>query len=210
MDSKYHIEINRKALSDHFSERALKTINRSNISQDSIRNLIGHDCYHFDNNTFSEGFEYIAQQTASIVEAVGNAEFKPARAAFGRLLHAWQDFYSHSNYVRLWLDANQQALPEEIIHDDENIISHPDLHSGKIYGFFEFLALLPVITSIITPHMPDDSHAKMNLDNPRKGPLFDYAYHAAIKRTKTCYNELMHELEQQGINSDLILGFRGQ
>jgi len=210
MNSKYHIQITSKALADHFSGRALKTINRANICQDSIKNQIKHDWLHFDSNTFTEGFDYIKKQKEIAVEAIEMGEFKSARAAFGRLLHTWQDFYSHSNYVRLWLEANQTTSPEEIIHDDDNILSHPDLRSGMNYGFLEYLALLPILTSFITPRMPDDSHAKMNLDSPRSGPLFYYAYNAALKRTTTCYDELMIELKRLETNSSLIAGFRDQ
>jgi len=52
MNVKYHIEITRKALSNHFSEKALRTILRANINQDSIKNQINHDHFHFDSNTF--------------------------------------------------------------------------------------------------------------------------------------------------------------
>jgi hypothetical protein len=210
MNSKYHIEITCKALSEHFSERALKTIIHGNIRQDSIKNQIGHDWYHFDSNTFAEGFAYIEQQRKNAIDAIMQDDFMPARTAFGRLLHTWQDFYSHSNYVRLWLEANPSASPDEIIHDDKNILHNPDLRSGMNYGFMEYLALLPVLSSIITPHMPDDSHAKMNLDSPRSGILFVYAYNAAIKRTTTCYDELIDELSQRKVSSELLSGFRDQ
>lgn len=210
MNAKYHIKITRKALSAHFSEPALKTIIRANIHQDSIRNQIGHDYYHFDSNSFEEGFNYIHQQKLRAADAIENSDFHTAQVAFGRLLHTWQDFYAHSNYVRLWTEQNKPASASEIVHDDDRILTHHDLRSGLNYGFIEYLALLPVLSSIITPHMPDDSHAKMNLDSPRSGPLFEYAFTAACKRTETCYDDLMYEVENRKTDKSKISGFKGK
>ncbi len=210
MNAKYHIEITRKALSNHFSEKALRTILRANINQDSIKNQINHDHFHFDSNTFEEGFDYIQQQNWIVINAIDLSDFRTAQKAFGRVLHTWQDFYSHSNYVRLWCEQNQQAGPSEIIHNDETIMNHPDLRSGINYGLFEYLALLPGLSSIITPLMPNDSHAKMNLDTPRSGPLFEFAFTAARKRTKDCLTLVLKELAMKNVNGEKILGFLSQ
>ena len=210
MNAKYHIEITRKALSNHFSEKSLKIILRANINQDSIKNQINHDYLHFDSNTFEEGFDYIQQQNWIVIDAIDLSDFRTAQKAFGRVLHTWQDFYSHSNYVRLWCEQNREAGPSEIIHNDESIMNHPDLRSGMNYGLVEYLALLPGLSSIITPLMPDDSHAKMNLDTPRSGPLFHFAFTAACKRTKDCFDKLIKELVVKKVGCRKVLGFTSQ
>ncbi|HEY5901003.1 MAG TPA: hypothetical protein VIU39_00510, partial [Anaerolineales bacterium] len=38
--------------------------------------------------------------------------------------------------------------------------------------------------------LPRDSHAHMNLDSAERGPAFEYAYHAAIKRTRYEFEEI--------------------
>jgi len=37
---------------------------------------------------------------------------------------------------------------------------------------------------LVIPRLPRDSHAWMNLDSEACGPLFEYAFYAAIKRTR--------------------------
>ena len=37
----------------------------------------------------------------------------PARQSFGRLTHAAQDFYAHSNYIALWRESHPEAAPNE-------------------------------------------------------------------------------------------------
>jgi ABC-type bacteriocin/lantibiotic exporter with double-glycine peptidase domain len=210
MKTKYHIEITHNALQQHFSAEALNTIIKANIAQDRIKFQFGHDYIHFDSNAFAAGFEYIALQEKIIFDCVNSRDYKVARKAFGRLTHSWQDFYSHSNYVKLWLAKEERRSPEEIRFNDNEILTSLDLKSGKNYGVIEFVALLPCISKLVTPLMPEDSHAKMNLDSPTSGPHFAYAYWAAFKRTLDIYNRTYLQLSENDINSDQISAFHGQ
>jgi len=133
MKKSYHIAITKESLEDRFADNPLKIIIRANISQDRISNQFGHDYIHFDGSAFSEGFNYIDQQTDLVIQNVGEKKFIQAQKALGRLLHTWQDFYSHSNYVTLWLEKNPDSIPVDIEHDDSKIIEGPELKSGKNY-----------------------------------------------------------------------------
>jgi hypothetical protein len=210
MKSRYHREITRKALADHFSEEALQTIIKANIGQDKIKYQFGHPYIHFDSNAFEAGFAYISQQEDQLIKNITQERYTPAREALGRILHAWQDFYSHSNYIRLWVKDHPEAQPEEIDPADPYCMDNPDLRSGEVYGLMEFLALLPVLTKIITPLMPDDSHAKMNLDSPDSGDLFSFNKSAAFKRTVMVYERIRARCVEKNINPSKFDRFIGK
>jgi hypothetical protein len=210
MKSKYHIEITTSALSEHFSQNALQTIIRANILQDRLRYQLQHDYIHFDSNDFERGFRYIQEQQELTISSIDVSDFTTARKAFGHICHSWQDFYSHSNYVRLWVNRVGFIPPCEIPHDDKQIMDSPQLKSGINYGLPDFLALIPGLRNVITPLMPEDSHARMNLDSPKSGKLFDYAYFAALKRTDACFKELLIELNTKSVTEKKISDFRGK
>ncbi len=100
----YHRAITTQALGGFFSPPALESIIFANLGQDHwLYGQIGHPEYHFDQNAFPAGWAYIERNRMifrSSLEAGGNAL---AHQALGRLTHAAQDFYAHSNYVTLWL-----------------------------------------------------------------------------------------------------------
>jgi hypothetical protein len=196
MNTKYHIEITRTALESHFSNKALERIIRANIRQDRVAYMLGHDHIHFDGSSFNAGFRYIADQEKLLFEHLALKKYHQAQEAFGRITHSWQDLYSHSNYVQLWRQKHAHQPPEAIIPNDAEIINHPNFASGKNYGLIEFLAMVPVLTSLIIPRMPSDSHAKMNLDSPASGPNFYFAYWAAYKSTQTAYENLIEKLSK--------------
>lgn len=210
MKTKYHIEITRKALNGHFSSQALETVIHANIRQDRIKYMFGHDHLHFDSSAFTKGFEYISSQKSLISSGIEEGNHTLARQALGRLTHSWQDFYSHSNYVQLWIDRYGNQSPEKITHEDAQIMHHPELKSGEIYGVFEFIALLPGISKFIKPLMPENSHARMNLDSPASGDFFDYAYYAAVKQTRIVFDTIMLQLIRKNIKHSEITRFTGQ
>jgi len=204
MDKPYHSKIMTQALEKHFSKRAFDTILRANLRQDNLRGQIGHPEFHFDDNGIDQGNAYIAQQYEIIHAALADGSLVQAWEAFGRLTHAAQDFYAHSNYVKLWLDRSAQGLnpadigseiplPEVITPSDPIILESPDLITGRIYLPWEilsFLGLAPLMRRLL----PGDSHTSMNLDNPRQGALFPYAMVAARKRTVGEFENLRAEL----------------
>jgi hypothetical protein len=192
MLTQYHIEIMFTALGDHFSARALAAITNANIYQDGLGGLFGHDEFHCDNNAFDKTYAYIERQRALVVSSLASSDIKTAWEAFGRFLHAAQDFYAHSNYITLWLysfdpsTGSGQATPPpppEVDAMDPSLIDSPNLRSGKTYYPFELLYFIPNMRKLSLRILPHDSHAWMNLDTPEQGFKFDYAMQAAIKRT---------------------------
>ncbi|MCB2203039.1 hypothetical protein KQH56_03445 [bacterium] len=191
MKSRYHREITIKALSPYFTEPALDEIVQANLRQDRPLNQIGHDYIHFDGSAFDEGFAYIRELQTDLINDIERGDFKTARRSFGRMTHSWQDYYSHSNYVRLWYAAHPESPAEQIDPMDPSIMTDDDLVSGKNYGLIEFLAMIPGLDRLVVPRMPANSHAKMNLDSPAAGPMFAFNYQAALKRTQQGYQELL-------------------
>ncbi len=209
MKTKYHIEITLNALKGRFSSHALDDIVHANIKHNRIKNQFGHDYIHFDGSAFAQGFSYIDEQKEIILNSIDKTNFMQARSALGRLCHSWQDFYSHSNYVKLWLEKCNAQNPKEVDPDDQQIMQHPDLKSGKNYGIIEFIAMLPILSSLITSRMPADSHARMNLDSPKAGDLFQFAYWASLKRTQIECDRLIDKLQALQIDPVRIQSFKG-
>lgn len=193
-----HKEITRRALGENFSQRALDAIIAANLHQDIFFSQFGHDQFHFDNNDFNGSRAYIEEQRSLIKPALERGKVLPAWQALGRLTHTAQDFYAHTNYVDLWLVCQPndlQPAPSEIDPLDDALIENPALRSGKFYYPMEAFSFIPVIKKFVIPLLPRDSHAWMNLDSAKRGPMFEYALFAAIKRTKYEY-----ELTAQGLS----------
>ncbi len=195
-----HDKMLRSALGDKVSPRALSVMIDANIGLDSLLNQLGHDEYHFDNNAFQESRAYIESQHLLIRPAIERGEARRAWEAFGRLTHTAQDFYSHSNYVDLWLAVQPNGLvpgAKEIDPLDDALVENPSLRSGKMYFPLGFLSFVPGIKKLVIPHMPRDSHAWMNLDSEARGPMFEYAFYAAVKRTRFEFETVMKGLSRE-------------
>lgn len=201
-----HKKILRHALGETFSLRALEGITTANLRQDALNAQFGHDEYHFDNNVFAGSRAYIEEQRALIKPALEGGHPLSAWEAFGRLTHTAQDFYSHSNYVDLWLVCQPNGMrpaPSEIDPLDDTLIENPSLRSGKFYYPLEALSFVPYLKKWVIPHLPRDSHAWMNLDSRERGPMFEYAFHAAVKRTRVEY-----DLTARAISGELLQAFK--
>lgn len=184
----------------------MKKIIAANLYQDRIAAQVGHDEYHFDNSAFEKGYAYIEEQRALAIESLRANEVPVAWAAFGRLTHSAQDFYAHSNYVDMWLarqDGTHPA-PSEIDPVDQTLIDSPELHSGKIYPL-ELLSLVPGLKIPVLYMLPRDAHGWMNLDTPKQGPRFDFAFHAAVKRTR-----IEFEKTTTGLQDEWVAAFLGR
>jgi hypothetical protein len=182
----FHVEMTRLAVGENFSSNALEKIIEANLYQDRLLGQIGHDEYHFDGNAFEKSYAYVEEQRALTVSSLMTNDSLSAWSAFGRLTHAVQDFYSHSNYVDLWLSRHTDGsvpTPSEIAPLDPDLINAPALRSGKIY-LLEALNLIRPLKPLVKYLLPLDAHAWMNLDSPKQGPNFAYAFQAAVKRTK--------------------------
>ncbi|MBI3163024.1 MAG: hypothetical protein HYZ23_10960 [Chloroflexi bacterium] len=187
-----HKEMTREALADKVSPRALEVIIAANIKQDSLRGQVGHDEFHFDNNALDESNQYIREQRGFVLASLLSPGVLSAWIAFGRLTHTAQDFYSHTNYVALWLDQFNGAppAPPEIDPVQKSIVESPGLYSGKLYFPLDYLYFVPLLGKALLPFLPTDSHGKMNLDSPKQGTMFEYARAAAIKRTQVEFETL--------------------
>ncbi len=196
----HHREILQEALQGKISQNALKIISDANARQDYLRGQIGHDEYHFDNNAFDESYAYIEENHNQIITALKNGLVEEAWKAFGRLSHTAQDFYAHSNYIPLWLaQFDEENIPpaSEVIHNDQNILQSPKLHSGKLYYPLELLSYIPPLKKYIMPHLPKDSHAWMNIDSPAQGAIFDYTFAAAVKVTQEKWGKILDNLSDK-------------
>ncbi len=152
-----HVHIMRRALTDKFSPHALDLMIQANVRQDGLFNQLGHDEYHFDGNAFAASRAYIEQQRALIRPALEAGKVEQAWQAFGRLTHTAQDFYSHSNYVDLWLACQPNGMVPgagEIDPLDDTLIENPSLRSGKMYYPLGVLSFVPGLKMLIIPRMP--------------------------------------------------------
>lgn len=52
----------------------------------------------------------------------------------------------------------------------------------------------PSWDTFLHPLLPADTHIRMNLDQPKSGPLFPYAYVAARKRTEEAFKTLTEQI----------------
>ena len=202
-----HAEITRRALVALLTTHALDSIVAANLQLDAPWNQLGHDELHFDNNAFDRSNSFITGQRALIRPALESGRPRGAWQAFGRLTHTAQDFYSHSNYVTLWLARQPNGArpaPTEIEPLDAGIMESPALHSGRPHMPFGVLSFVPGIGKWVDRMLPPDSHARMNLDSAARGPDFEYAFHAAAMRTVHEYRLLTASLPLA-----LILRFRG-
>lgn len=196
------------SLGGRFSPRAMSVIIQANVGQDRLAGQVGHDEFHFDNNAFDKSYAYIEAQRALVVSSLKSGDANSAWQAFGRFLHSAQDFYAHSNYITLWLDrfdGQAPPPPPEVDPLDPSLIHSPDLRSGKIYLPLEALYFFRKTRALSLRLLPKDSHAWMNLDTPEQGFKFDYAMHAAIKRTV-----IEFEKTTEGFSEEMCRLFLGQ
>ncbi len=199
MLKQFHIEMIQLTLGEKFSSRALDKIIAANLYQDRFLAQIGHDEYHFDGNAFDKSYAYLEEQRALTVSSLMANDAPSAWSAFGRLTHTAQDFYSHSNYVDLWLSCQPEGTiptPSEIDPVDPDLINTRALRSGKVYLPLEALYHFHVLRPLLMHILPRDSHAWMNLDSPKQGSNFAYAFQAALKRTKIEFKKTTKELPE--------------
>lgn len=202
MQARYHAEITTQALEQYFSPPALQAVIAANLGQDGLRGQVGHPEFHFDESCFAGGEAYMQQQRDLILAALRQGQPAPAWQAFGRLVHAAQDFYAHSNYVRLWLAKcapSGQPAAQAIDPLDASILNDPALISGRLYYPWEVLSFIPGLEKLMQRLLPADSHTRMNLDAPQRGPLFDYACAAACKRSQHEFERLAEMLDEQAL-----------
>ena len=181
MLTRYHTKITSEALADCFSPRALSAITKANNHQDRLSGQFGHDEYHVDNNSFKQSHAYMEEQRALVISSLNAKDAPSARSAFGRLTHTAQDFYSHSNYITLWLsrfDGGARPAPTEIDPVDLTLLSSPDLHSGKVYYPIELFYYIKPLRRFVLSRIPRDSRCDDGLERAEQGEqeLADFAH----------------------------------
>ena len=211
MHKAFHIQLCRSALSGSFSAGALEIIIRANLGQDSLLNLLRSE-FHFDANAFDRAFDYCRDQEVRVLRSLLQADITEARRAFGRLTHALQDYYAHSNYAALWLEAHPGYKPARdgpVDPVDPEIMGSSRLIAARVYYPLEALSIFPGLVPAIQRRLPADSHANMNLDHPGRGPLFEYAMSAARQRTWLCSRELTGRISME-IGHEALEQFTGK
>lgn len=209
MYPKYHKMVTAKAIGIYFDAVALAQIVKANLQQDALQNQLGnHPYFHFDDNKIAESLAYIDVEHNRIVKLIGTPNAGPLqRAAFGRLCHSVQDFYSHSNYVKLWVEAQHDltmTTPEAINGLDDQILKHPALRTGQFVIWRDWIYSIPLIKNLVRRiYVPPNSHEAMHLDSPERGPLFVYSLMAAQQRTEHEYHRVERALREAGGQSVL-------
>jgi hypothetical protein len=160
---------------------------------------VKHPHFHFDANAFEASYAYIEEQRQIVLDTLkSERELTSAWKAFGRLTHSVQDFYAHTNYAQLWVDAHpngSEPSSSQIEVLNPKVLQHPELHSGNVY-FWDWLVFVPGFYNLAYRLTPEDSHTHMNLDHPGRGPLFPYAFEAAVKRTVYEYEQIAEKLDE--------------
>jgi hypothetical protein len=208
LDALYHRQVLQRAIGLRLSPRAHAAVLAANLDQDSLRRLLNFE-RHFDNSLFAEGLAYIESCRA---KAAAAASRDAAWDAFGRLAHTAQDFYSHSNYVALWLQQfgpGTAPAPDQIDGLDSRLLHHPALVSGRIYLPLEAITFFTSLRPLARRWLPRDSHAWMNLDNPSRGPLFPYSIEAAVQRTRVEFDRTLAAIGE-GQGEEAMRGFLDQ
>jgi hypothetical protein len=200
MESKYHAIITRNAVGEYFEPVALDQVIQANMSQDKLIYLLGSKPhFHFDDNKINESLAYVNSLHNSIIKLTdSDSTGKLQREAFGRISHAVQDFYAHSNYVDLWLEENggvENIEPDKIDGLVDHLLHHPDLNTGDFKIWRDFIYYIPIINNIVKKiYIPKSSHEAMNLDSPERGIKFNYTMAAAQQRTLHEYTRIIKQL----------------
>ncbi len=183
-----HREISQAGLSaqlKNFTPQDIATIVNANLDQDKWDEGQPHPEYHFDNNKLLAGKVYVDSQYA-LIRATSNPQ--EALEAFGKILHAQQDFYAHTNFVELYRDYFHQhsghyPLPREIpLYQDAlknpqlRTILQTQLKSGE-FSRAEF-----ILKDLFHLNHDPNSHEMMNKDGPGR-PLYPEAKDLAERQT---------------------------
>lgn len=201
MDTQYHIETTRQVLGTWFAPHAITQVIRANVAQDSLAGLFGAQAYrHFCDPVIDHSRAYIESEHALIARlAQARAPADRQRAAFGRLLHTVQDFYSHSNYIDLWLTVHGDGAPDAIDGLDRKLIASPELRVGEWIFWRDSLYYIPVLGRLLRRvWLPPGSHEAMKLDSPAQGPRFRLALATARQRTQVEYRRAVDSIARAG------------
>lgn len=181
-----HEEISEAHLSSLLTPDEVRVVERANRGQDDLIRGQNHSEYHFDNGQIKEGFEFIQGQYALIAKTGDKEE---ALQALGKILHAQQDFYAHTNYIELYrehflADHHRTPQPSEIPLYEE--ARRDPSFAGQLAAQLRsghFSRLEFVLKDLPNLNQDPNSHEKMNKDNPSR-PLYPEAKDLAERQTK--------------------------
>jgi hypothetical protein len=134
--SQFDTKIHTNQISEYLpllNNKALELINKSQEKTDSLIPVYGgqySNYYHFDNNKLSESTQKINEGYRNALESFSSSP-DDIFIYFGRITHALQDFYSHSN----WYELSKAGFTQDQRLLDEG------------YGFFQELRPLQAIGS---------------------------------------------------------------
>lgn len=194
MKTKHHISITKQAIADKFSDEALAVILKANVGQDALRYQFGHDHYHYDNGQFAKSDAYVQRLRKECVRFVVGGDLLEAWRSFGKLSHAAQDFYAHSNYIELIRNTKDELV--EIPPRDTDGALPPGIISGKVYYPFEAITFIPGIPQVVNTWFPADSHARLNKDDPER-EHFEDAFRLAVSATLTELGKITQQLTEE-------------
>ncbi len=192
MKLNYHRNMVRKSLKKAgFGSKCIECAVEGNEKQDAIS---GQDDtnWHFDGCDFDGGAKFIRDQWAEIDKLIkGGCEKNlcDIMKAWGRISHAVQDFYAHSNWVELgnkdiW-DLDPKSLPEEMVSGIWIVSLYVCVKEGKACPTHGLLS-----------HDYDD----ISKDKPGR-PNFGKALRLAVKATDSLANELKRKLPKDCFNA---------
>jgi len=170
MKARFHIQMTRSALRGLNSDCIQKVID-ANLGQDAVVGGVFVPEYHFDDCCFREGLGYLSEQRKIIgrnCSERGCEGLDAVLAALGRILHAIQDFYSHTN----WVEKRNQIWDGKTIPDD--------LMSGIFGG-----------RDCCPESRACPSHGELNKDEPdRDHGFFPKAIRLARRHSKAVADEV--------------------
>ncbi len=121
------------ARAKNFPVHLLRKIVVGNLCQDRGNIVPPYiDYYHFDNSSFSAGIQYIRKQW-DLIKKTNDIYDTASLKAFGKILHAMQDFYSHSNWVEEHIRINRKIPAWDPMRD----WLPPNIYSGTFFDLWQ-------------------------------------------------------------------------
>jgi len=134
-----HESITIEALKTIVEKDCLDEIDKGNEKQDDVKSAdFAVSSHHFDDNALQASVNYIDAQYVAITKLVPSAEANVSDRHtillnFGQILHAVQDFYSHSNWVELQLAKKADlGLDAVVVAKRDEMIKAP-VRTGYFY-----------------------------------------------------------------------------
>ena len=194
MNEEYHRQVTIDAIGNQLTAKELETVIAATVGQDRVLNWLTTPQRHYDGRYFAESEAYIAEERAHAIDAFRRGDRTAGLQALGRLLHTRQDFYSHSNWMRLCAaDATTWNTEDPAICLAPQ--DAPGLFAAKAPFWIHVIYLIPVLGSLVKRfYLPADYHEAMHLDDPSRGPLFAPSLVAARKHTRLEWDKVMSTL----------------